>query len=147
MNKISDTDECHNATKPMLANRLFKFRGWGMKIKWMSKPFSFGQALNFHNQIIRNLQSDDIVMQFTGLIDKNGIEIYEGDIVTYRRSIGNWTGEFMTTTHKIIFTEEVNAFVMEYGNSYIKLRKHWGYEYEVLGNLYENPELLTQTTS
>jgi hypothetical protein len=48
----------------------------------------------------------------------------------------------MTTTHKIVFSEEVFAFVMEYGSSYIKLRKHWGYEYEVIGNIYENPELL-----
>ena len=85
---------------------------------------------------------DDItLMQYTGLKDKNGKEIYEGDIVTYKRSVGNWAGKFMTTTHKIIFTEEVNAFVMEYGSSYIKLRKHWGYEYEVIGNIFENPEL------
>lgn len=83
-----------------------------------------------------------ILMQFTGLLDKNGVEIYEGDIVTYKRSVGNWTGQTMTTTHKIIFTEEVNAFVMDYGSSYIKLRKHWGYEYEVIGNIFENPDLL-----
>ena len=79
--------------------------------------------------------------QFTGLHDKNGKEIYMGDIVTYKRSVGNWTGRTMTTTHKIIFTEEINAFVMECGSSYIKLRKHWGYEYEVIGNIFENPAL------
>ena len=82
------------------------------------------------------------VGQFTGLHDKNGKEIYLGDIVTYKRSVGNWTGRTMTTTHKIIFTEEINAFVMECGSSYIKLRKHWGYEYEVIGNIFENPELI-----
>ena len=131
-----------NKSKPLLSSRLFRFRAWGTKIKWMSKPFSFGQVLNFHDQIIKSLTTDEIVMQFTGLKDKNEVEIYEGDIVTYKRSVGNWTGQFMTTTHKIIFTEEVNAFVMEYGNSYIKLRKHWGYEYEVIGNIFENQELL-----
>jgi len=31
---------------------------------------------------------------------------------------------------------------MDYGSSYIKLRKHWGYEYEVIGNIFENPDLL-----
>lgn len=86
--------------------------------------------------------NEENIMQFTGLSDKNGSKIFEGDIVTYKRSVGNWTGQTMTTTHKIIFTEEVNAFVMDYGSSYIKLRKHWGYEYEVIGNIYENPELL-----
>ena len=139
-NSVKDQNAtCDNA---VLSSRLFKFRAWGTKIKWMSKPFSFGQVLNFHDQIIKSLTTDEIVMQFTGLKDKNEVEIYEGDIVTYKRSVGNWTGQFMTTTHKIIFTEEVNAFVMEYGNSYIKLRKHWGYEYEVIGNVFENPELL-----
>ena len=82
------------------------------------------------------------VGQFIGLHDKNGKEIYMGDIVTYKRSVGNWTGRTMTTTHKIIFTEEINAFVMECGSSYIKLRKHWGYEYEVIGNIFENPDLV-----
>ena len=141
-NNNSAKDQNATCDNAVLSSRLFKFRAWGTKIKWMSKPFSFGQVLNFHDQIIKSLTTDEIVMQFTGLKDKNEVEIYEGDIVTYKRSVGNWTGQFMTTTHKIIFTEEVNAFVMDYGSSYIKLRKHWGYEYEVIGNVFENPDLL-----
>ena len=139
---MTELNQMPACSKPLLSSRLFRFRAWGTKIKWMSKPFSFGQVLNFHDQIIKSLTADEIIMQFTGLKDKNEVDIYEGDIVTYKRSIGNWTGQFMTTTHKIIFTEEVNAFVMEYGSSYIKLRKHWGYEYEVIGNIFENSELL-----
>ena len=86
-------------------------------------------------------------MQFTGLQDKNGKEIYEGDIVVYDRGVGNWTGKRMSTTHTIVFSEEVFAFVMDYGSSYIKLRKHWNYIYEVIGNIYENPELLSTPTA
>lgn len=139
---MTELNQMPACSKPLLSSRLFKFRAWGTKIKLMSKPFSFGQVLNFHDQIIKSLTTDEIIMQFTGLKDKNEVEIYEGDIVTYKRSVGNWTGQTMTTTHKIIFTEEVNAFVMDYGSSYIKLRKHWGYEYEVIGNIFENTELL-----
>jgi len=86
---------------------------------------------------------DDLkIMQFTGMKDKNDKEVYDGEIVTYKRSIGNWIGQYMITTHKIVFNEEIFAFVMEYGSQYIKLRKHWGYEYEVIGNIYQNQELL-----
>ena len=69
---------------------------------------------------------------------KCGKKNYEGDIVSYKRNVGNWTGKSLTTIHEIIFTEEINAFVMKDNSGYIKLRKHWGYEYEVIGNIYEN---------
>lgn len=152
---MSNEEQNGNFAKPMLANRLLKFRAF-VRNSFIVEVVK----IDFNNEFITwddnqydrcvppnkcyEIENFDeiVLMQFTGLYDKNGTEIYEGDIVTYKRSIGNWTGEFMTTTHKIIFTEEVNAFVMEYGSQYIKLRKHWGYEYEVIGNIFENPELL-----
>lgn len=137
-------------------NREIKFRG----LKVNSKGWVYGSLVLKYNKsyiVSKALVKKTIgkkpiwieievipetVGQFTGLLDKNGTDIYEGDIVTYKRSVGNWTGQFITTTHEIVFSEEVFAFVMKYGDSYIKLRKHWGYEYEVVVNIHENPELL-----
>ena len=147
--KNDNSNKQSNASKPMLANRLFKFRAWVKEQNRMIKVFGFNEHLVFEQtwdspSIKENIFEieDCHIMQFTGLLDKNGNKIFEGDIVTYKRSVGNWTGQTMITTHKIIFMEEVNAFVMDYGSSYIKLRKHWGYEYEVIGNIFENPDLL-----
>jgi len=145
----SNEAENGNKSKPLLSSRLFKFRACLKNSKEIYEVMSFCKDfVKVYTDITEkgytklSIDNFEPLMQFAGLQDKNGKDIYEGDIVTYKRSVGNWTGQTMTTTHKIIFTEEVNAFVMEYGSGYIKLRKHWGYEYEVIGNIFENPELL-----
>ena len=138
-NNNSVQDQDGNSSKPLLSSRLF-FRAWISSQNYMAIQGT--PDLETLQSFMLHYGNEENIMQFTGLSDKNGSKIFEGDIVTYKRSVGNWTGQTMTTTHKIIFTEEVNAFVMDYGSSYIKLRKHWGYEYEVIGNIYENPELL-----
>lgn len=136
---MMNTVETPTCTKPLLANRLF-FRAWIESQNYMAIQGT--PDLETLYSFMLHYGKEKNIMQFTGLQDKNGNKIFEGDIVTYKRSVGNWTGKTMTTTHKIVFTEKINAFVMEDGSSYIKLRKHWGYEYEVIGNIFENPDLL-----
>lgn len=143
-------------------NREIKFRAFSKKTKKMYKEVihvNINSSEGIWTTVLRNdpfeaktvhysIQPEHCkIMQFTGLKDKNEKEIYEGDIVIYDRGVGNWTGQRMSTTHEIVFNDEVFAFVMKYGSSYIKLRKHWNYIYEVVGNIYENPELLSTPTA
>ena len=67
------------------------------------------------------------LMQFTGLLDKNGKEIYEGDILKYRG--------------KLSFNDP--PFVVEWQNDDARWTEFYpSNNFEVIGNIYENPELL-----
>jgi uncharacterized phage protein (TIGR01671 family) len=86
-------------------------------------------------------QADAPIMQFTGLLDKNGKEIYEGDIIKYFQPYSNkWD------THIVLWDEKFAGFGMfEYNNEWCK-ESDWLKikEIEIIGNIYENPELIIQ---
>ena len=86
----------------------------------------------------------DTIGQFTGLLDKNGKEIYEGDII--RGNCGH--GE---VRHLISFYDMTASFVAEILpdndiNDYCTASQIWILKYskEVIGNIHDNPELLNK---
>jgi len=97
----------------------------------------------------------EVIMQFTGLKDKNGKEIYEGDILHSNKSdiylYGNnspvdfESGAFCVTILYDQIQEPLWGFdrvykPTDYPNNTEKYE--WIEEFEVIGNIYENPELL-----
>jgi uncharacterized phage protein (TIGR01671 family) len=71
----------------------------------------------------------ETVGQFTGLTDKNRVKIFEDDIVK---------GDFENRLFKVIFMG--SAFVIQYRTG--ETAHIYGHALEVIGNIYDNPELL-----
>lgn len=79
------------------------------------------------------------IMQFTGLFDKNGKEIYEGDIVKTR-----WEKIFAVNRKDIKDTHFVEITKIDFKDvGGIAVGFFVGHDAEVIGNIYEHPHLLT----
>ena len=119
------------------------FRAWteeGKAMYYGVYPFKDDTLLLSYDEIAFDEvpASDFILMQSTGLKDKNGKEIYEGDIVRFALTDGfNYvTNEDGVVTYKLGAFYVVNGLA-EYLISDINTNK-----FEVIGNIYQNPELL-----
>ena len=80
---------------------------------------------------------DEYLMQSTGLKDKNGKEIFEGDIVDYkgRKAVVKWHGSYASFIYR--FVNELQERFSEWRPLFLAY-----YHFEIIGNIYENPELL-----
>ncbi|NLP24167.1 MAG: hypothetical protein GX382_06540 [Syntrophomonadaceae bacterium] len=91
---------------------------------------------------------DYTLMQYTGLKDKNGAEVYEGDIVAFEDSDGGYEYPDVAVNTGIVEYGEcgsvgfyfTNRVAVEMDDFYIKDGRCD--DIEVIGNIYENPELM-----
>lgn len=111
--------------------REVKFRAWNNLDK---KMVNHVHALPLFNNLLKSKYYN--LMQYTGLKDINGVEIYEGDIVEERRKNSCWTAD-MVQNLEVKF--ERGKFIVGRNSD---LHGSIGVTYKVIGNKYENPELL-----
>jgi uncharacterized phage protein (TIGR01671 family) len=145
-----------------MSNR-FKFRVWDKLAERMIYPHNDNQQhfiidLNgcFHNLQNGSGGEDYVIQQYTGLNDKNGKEVYEGDIVKIKRwylrpfinnkqEIGYQHIEGETEIGQVIWGWNSQKFLVSY--EHIRYDDSEDFDkssprVEVIGNIFENPELL-----
>lgn len=160
-----------------MRERELKFRAWDTKANKMSDAFAlFGEFTLLGAVHVWQAESDVegdslirlndlVIMQYTGLKDKNGREIYEGDIVK-KKDPKYWHESIGEDEPDPPDAEDINFYrggtaqvvAVEFGYYMQEIdcgewcfngpegREWSGFEIEVIGNIFENPELTFQAT-
>lgn len=135
--------------------RDLKFRAYDSRLKkWIVEDFyilgEFNLFGGFDDWICNNefvelgfleRYNDIIIQQFTGLNDKTGRAIYEGDLVKIKsNSGGTWAGYLKG---EIVYDNEDSSFKLknQYGLSHPWIKQNQPI-ITILGNIFDNPELL-----
>lgn len=119
--------------------REIKFRAWDGDTNVVTPEATIQELINRAVERGRNVINWEALtlMQYTGLKDKNGKEIFEGDIVNYsEHPAGMATVEWNERGYfELVFPSGAKNFIPD---------KHLFrmYGFEVIGNIYDNPELI-----
>ncbi len=119
--------------------REIKFRAWSKETEKMM-DWKFIKSVSNLNKLLSLNHVD--VMQFTGLLDKNGKEIYEGDICKAYQTLYETPSPL---TVQIIYNAEFARFepvqFWKSQNKWLSLSGEFksNYDFEIIGNIYETP--------
>lgn len=116
-----------------------KFRAWNTETKEIEVFKTYEEI----SELFLALSADDgfySVMQSTGLHDKNGKEIFEGDILAFETDEGILNVNIYWDSKHALFMFKSEKYKEE--ELLAELVENNTYPFEIIGNIYENPELL-----
>ena len=128
--------------------REIKFRAWDKSTGEMFVP---NGMMDFYGGIPHFADVEDIVpMQYTGLKDKNGVEIYEGDLIRFtspRKSGITKRTKLPTRLLEVVWRDDKARWGIKVLDTEPVQWQHLpdiaaDINHEVIGNVYENPELV-----
>lgn len=117
--------------------RKIKFRAWDPVLKEMIGIGNFDYVIRFSGKVtMGSIAANVELMQYTGLKDKNGAEVYEGDVLRLAYETIQMDGHVMAKDDGewIFYKDEMNFLGVHHNRERVT----------VIGNIYENPELLTK---
>lgn len=119
--------------------REIKFRAWNEVEGFLDTAWSidFEHRLVCHRAHNQSDLDDCVLMQYTGLKGAKGVEIYEGDIVRGEHIDSDGVEKYMGVVMYFAPSFEIIGIKQHEG-----LSRELGHRCEVIGNIYENPELL-----
>jgi uncharacterized phage protein (TIGR01671 family) len=131
-----------NAKKNVMANVIELY--WWKMVKGLCKV-DYSPIFIFNDELW--LKEDTILMQCTGLKDKNGVEIFEGDYVKKRYGVGYESNHYPSfpsgTTRNTTFEVKWDEDFRGYRELSSPLDMNFFLDFEVIGDIYRNPEIKT----
>lgn len=131
--------------------REIKFRAWDKMNKKMLKVVEidfFRRKMYFtiDNKYYGECSLDDVIlMQYTGLKDKNNKEIYEGDILSIEIKDKTIKGKIIASGNTVVEYKDCKfGVVWGWHRDFTGLDGFYNTTFEVIGNVYEDPKLLQE---
>lgn len=134
-------------------SRLLKFRAWDIKRKkmfyrklfemnWYTTEKNTETGSNCWGAISGGQERFMQVMQYTGLKDKNGKEIYKGDIVICHPALKEDIAREKGKSYQVVYEAPSWMLKTKKDGSFAQGGNGWWNTLEVIGNIYEHPDLL-----